>query len=334
MRSRPRARTAPVHCSSRRSASRLVQRIFAARLAFHRHDAKAVRGFRAARRSGASGPASLSSRRMMRGFIAFAALFQPRQNARAGARCARLPWAASHRWRAVRRSESQLSGRASISPSPSMPVISSTAISGSSPALVRPRLALPGDGAFGFQFPQQAFEDDAVRALEAGQPRQIALGRAGMFGQQGQQAGLVEGGRAVLRGAAIIRPPRVRAFSSPWPRLSSSLRVSSPPSGAWRFLSFRLWRFALGFGRRFLFRLLAAPFGGAFGDQRQRLFQGHLHRIHAFGNGGVGVAVADIGAVTALQHLDGVAVAVLAQFLQRSAVRGGRRPWPSSRPAG
>ena len=62
----------------------LIQRIFAARLAVDRHDAKPWPGF-AQHAQKRSGPASFSSRRMMRGFVTFAALFQPRQQALAGA---------------------------------------------------------------------------------------------------------------------------------------------------------------------------------------------------------------------------------------------------------
>ena len=53
----------------------------------------------------------------------------------------------------------------------------------------------------------------------------------------------------------------------------------------------------------------------------------------AFGNGGVGFAIADIGAIAAFQHLDRHAVLARAQFLQHLRARA-VRPWLSSPPAG
>src|SRR6185369_13753963 len=76
------------------------------------------------------------------------------------------------------------------------------------------------------------------------------------------------------------------------------------------FLSLRLRFFfffggrLLGLGRRFLL-FLPAALGRAFRDQRQRLFQRDAFRIVGVRHGRVGVAVGDVGPVTALHQLDG-----------------------------
>ena len=63
---------------------------------------------------------------------------------------------------------SQFSGRASNSPSASVPVISRSAPPPAiRRALVKPRLGVACDGAFGFQFLQHALEQDAVGAFQA-----------------------------------------------------------------------------------------------------------------------------------------------------------------------
>ena len=112
------------------------------------HDAEAVRCL-AQHAEHAFGPLALQPPDDP-GFVAFAAPFQPRQNARAGAQRARLPCGGVTMIAGGSSLDSQFSGRASNSPSLSMPVISSTAISGNSPALVsrawrcpRSRLRLP-----------------------------------------------------------------------------------------------------------------------------------------------------------------------------------------------
>ena len=127
-------------------------------------------------------------------FVAVAGLRQPRQHALAAAQCAGLPSAASTMIGGgsslrfpVQRPRQQFAVRV-------LPVISSTATSGSSPGCVIAALGVPSMRAFGFQLLQMRFSSDAVRALDAEEPRQIALGRAGISASSSSTRALSSGG--------------------------------------------------------------------------------------------------------------------------------------------
>src|SRR6202522_1393977 len=133
-----------------------------------------------------------------------------------------------------------------------------------------------------------------------------------MFGQQGEQAGLIQLGRIGFGASQLFACDRLGLF----------LRLRGLFLGG-RFLfrrrrrAFGLFRFGAFLFCRRLFLGLLARFGGPLGKQRQRLFHRHFHGLIAFGDGGVDMAVAHIGPIAALEHFDGIAVAIIAQFLQR-----------------
>jgi hypothetical protein len=85
--------------------------------------------------------------------------------------------------------------------------------------------------------------------------------------------------------------------------LAGAFFAGAAPSAA---AAFRLGRSLL--GGRLLRRLLAAALGDAVGQQGHGLFQGQGGRIGALGDVGVGVAVLDVGAKAARQHLHRLAV--------------------------
>ena len=114
--------------------------------------------------------------------------------------------------------------------------------------------------------------------------------------------------RAVMCGTLLRRRPS-RPLARPWRqrplrRPCPILRLSPPALAS-----------ALRFARRLL--LLAAALGGALGEELDGFVHAERRRVLALGQRGVDLAVLDVGAVAARQHLDLAAVVgMLAEVLE------------------
>ena len=285
------------------------------------------------------------------GFISFAMLFQPRQQ----------PVARSGRRAVLGRDRHRSAGGASLLSQASGRASSFAVVIGAGDfddadfrqfaALDEAVLLAAFDGAFGFQFFQDALEHGCGRSLSgpaflarsrllapafapAVRARAPCRGRACVVGVlsffNGLYSPAISGVLAlVCRGLAGL------AFAAGLAAFFLVVVLALAPAFSPSALLCR-FRFcgSSGLGALAGFLLLAAALGRAFGDQRQRLFHGHAVGLGAFGQGGIGFAVADIGAELAFQHLDRPCHRAPRPDPSGSGRRGGPGPWPSSRQSG
>ena len=211
--------------------------------------------------------------------------------------------------------DSQFSGRASNSPSLSVPMISSTDISGKSPSLVKPLLARPAIApsvSSSFSSFLSRMRSEPFSPVNRARSRLVAPGFS--VSRASRRALSSLGACAGLR--ANYSPATGSGFFLAAAFLPGTAFAAGFFSAFSRFLS-------LGLRRRLLlflpcrFRPWRRVPRSGFVPVPARDGQG----IEAFRNGGVGFAIAGIRAITALQHFDRHAVCARAKLLQQSNPR-------------